>query len=698
MASLIPGQNLSVHHQSQVTGAASPLDESGKVGTTGLRQTEMSVITQSGENFKNVTFGGDHETLGLIDQLKNVTPPYQSESAYREDVKDYLSSHGTDGIYIVKGPVINGEQKMYAFYKAGANALHREYHGEDAKKMYKSFGESIGLNSRSEPRFINEKTKVRIENAREKFAQSKVKVQGGRETQTAGEIAGKSAKKSHGFFSYIFGKIKSFLTNAEHFFKGMDLSLKKNLKSAFKDVKGPATEMKKETGSLQDLKSSAKVEEAQETGSLQELKPLTLKVEAFQNKFIGLTVAHRNLKKNDPRRAGFLNTHVKEAISEAENLLKELKELKGGNQKELEKLKRGTEQMISVLKSISGEERVSKLNDTQERALGLLAIDVKIRKDTEALELVKLLVGMNEDEVLAIVEEQAMRSLECPNNPDFFPRGLCTKMLGILPATNPLKQRNALEWEKMSLTADASAKEREVYKNSYQAMIERADEREANLKKEQADLLIIFGGVIDVVAPGTTIDACFKSKMDDLDARRGKLIVDESKGVDVKARLQAIEEEKKTLEKLKRDIEKEGYISPLMVVERLNQKYEKAIRNATTKEERNSLLDQYRKDLKLFLSSIACLVQGKVDAIVDGTDKKDELKENLKKEIQSKVPKYNTSAYKTIPQFHGLDKILMHFRSPTVTDTLADVLKLALEEKDKLAKADPNQVGIEIKG
>ncbi len=666
-----------VPRQTQPLGAIGPSVPSSttptpETGTQALRQSEMSSPPSKGEAPPSTgwTHGGDTYTLSVLEHLGEDS---RSNAFFTGDAKDYLSNRGNEGLYFVQGPKNEkGEQKTFVFYKSGTVALSREMkEGDEIPKILEAFSKVMITGGRREP---NEGTKARLAQAEAKakgMDPEASAIKGGSETKIAEEITGAAPKKSRGFFGFLFGGSSRGTKAGRHHRQAADLSVQHNVRASFKEVR--ASEPPK---TFESFKAEAK---------------------AFDEQFISLTVANKNLQAGDSRREELLQPQVRGAIQEIGVALRDIENLKKqvkrdpAKKEELKFLEKGLRQKLAVLKSIAGEPRDSKLNRSQKRALELLEVDVKVRTHDQARELSNLVNRMSREELQGLVDEQAIRCLESPENPAFNPLALCGKLVGLLTSDNPNKKIGPPEWQSKSPCAILMDQERKLYGNTFRALSETVTAQEAGYKKAQEDIALMYGGVLEVLSPQATIADCLKARISDLRVQDGKLREKEANGEPgvekdrESLRLQG-QSLKKVIEFIKAN-EENGESSPREILSRLIESQEAELR-AAKPEEREALMKEQGAVLKALLSSFSALAKDVAKDLDTGA------KDEMMADIREIVPQFAGKPFDSIPQFHGLDKILMHLTSPAATDTLFDGAKKALNAGDKLAGIDQSHIGL----
>lgn len=403
-------------------------------------------------------------------------------------------------------------------------------------------------------------------------------------------------------------------------------------------------------------------------------------IETLKNKFIGVTVANKNLSNEDPRRKEFLSTNVQGALADANKALSDLNGLKKQvendpeKMKQLQYLEKGLNQMVSVLKSIQGEPRISTLNDHQKEALALLQVDNKIRTEAQLMRLNTLLNGkkdelkeMDENQLRGLVDEQAMICLESYENPSFNPQALGAKLLGTLADSHPSKKITPEQWVNSSPAASMINQERKVYQNSYQVLVNNVKTQTEGYEKAKNDTVLLYGTILDVVAPGVTIDECLKAKENDLMIAKSKIESGEMKGD-----LNNIQIQHDVLVSLRGFIQASGIHGPKEFLKLLMQDQKNIVLNPETGV----------SNLGTAINSISVMLSER------SKDASDAQKIKMRDTIGGvdKLPKF---------KLYQFDNILLHIKMPTATDTVNEYLKQMLRAKEKLAQGDPKNIGLQ---
>lgn len=693
-------------------------------GTTPLRKQEMGAPPQKTATVppQGREFGGDQHSLSVLNHLSSAS---KNDTFFLGDARDFLRNRGTDGLYVLNGPKDgNGAQKTYVFYKSDTIVLHKEFDPKQSIDELNHEFEQLKPSQQPGRQEPSEAVKKRIAEAESKAVEQEnsnkadVVVNGGSGTRDANAIAKGSAKRSVGFFSYVFGKIKKGAETIQHEIKGAKLSLQKNLKNAFPKAEGKESKTsasrspepdaarvepeKAEMGSPNPVKA-AQVEEPLTGETAEKFQLVSQQVETLKTKFINVSVANKNLKPDDPRRQEFLDKHVSGAIEEAQTALREINDLKSQvennptKKKELEQLEKGMNQAISVLKSIKGEPRVSQLNSDQKRALELLNIDIKVRTADQTKELANLINKMNEAALVGIVDEQAMVCFESPisNASLLNPLAIGGKLKGTLEDGHPCKVKDPQEWVNLSPIGRIRDKERAVYHNTYAGLSQAAKVQEEGYVKAKEGTMKLYGEVLGVMAPGTTIDDCIKAREDALNneaATIAKEIEKEGKTPKLETALKSIADRRVALDKLKQFVQTQETKDPLVILKVLLEQQETIITQSNQKDK----IAEQSAILGSLISSFSSLIAEKTG------DLKSEEKDAKKLEIQQRIPQFKTAVYENsynndgALSFHGLDKILHQLKMPTSYEGIMGALKSTLEAREKLAQNNPSNIGIQM--
>lgn len=609
-------------------GVASQKPET-TTGTENQRKIEME---------KPASYGGDQKTLAILEKL-SVKPETNdtyanltAETTFKEDAMTYLSnSKGGDGLYIVKGPAGND----FAFQKTGNIALCIKYENQNLDDLNIQFSEiRKNLPTDMPPRTMTESIKNRINAAIEKGDPTgRDTIPGGSQTQDVNRAANGFKQRARAFFSSMFGSMRTGFNSFTE--RATNLSLTRNLREAFR-------------GSVD--KSVLRTD----------IDSLGSKVEEFKQQFIGNCVANKNLKADDPRHQEFLDTHVKGAIKETENLLAQIKSLKGQVEtKQLEKMEKDAKQMLAVLKSISGEPRLPdpELTPKQEWAMELLQIRGENRTDKESKELYLLLNSFTKEDLLVLIEEQSLRVLESQNTDtkaiplpfDFFSR-----MRGAAPDANVFKDFKPTQSSIQEFgLARLCYEERSQYSNTFRALSEEVEAARNGYLEAKEKIINIYTVLSETLGLDTA--TTFNELSNIMDNTNLDRIAKEL----INIRFDDIEIASKTNEAIK----------PVFT----------DITNANSK----------------FIE-----IRDKVNKEDIQTQK--EIKDKWATKIKDKFPEYKKESYnrefitKEGKLNHPFDMIFSVMSSPSMAGAVVDNYKTLLKSEEKLRQKTPDDIGIKM--